>query len=485
MLELIPRPLIDKLGGYSLFFKYSHGEVGQLSRAIIKSCGDSVFARSSRNETLAVECLIFNLILATLTEARYGTACSILISRRNKHYCKPPAVYRYPFIRRTSMIAALDSFEAAGYLTLRGGGVTRTAEGDPRFATGLCTRLRPTAAFAELLDRYADSLVYRQIREQGRLLLRDGATYKLKHYSLGGHVLDMHQLLGQINDNNSKHTYEYTLNYGSSVSVPLLNTHTSTTHLLHTGTRSAIPLSFRGDNPFARIAPNKVRMDPRSVQFNRVFNDDWELGGRFYAEHQNIHREERLTLTIDGEPTVELDYGALHPTMLYHLEGIQPIGKPYLVAGIAQENRAAAKVALLVVFNSASRKQAAKAIQREFQENSIKLTGLTIDELLDLLLAGHAAIAKYFFSGVGLTLQNLDARVAENIMLAFARQDRPCLGVHDSFVVKESDADMLRYQMEVCYQLVMRRAARGTAYADWAPLIDAKTKPHVQTEVAG
>jgi|TARA_B100001146_G_scaffold196452_1_gene184762 hypothetical protein len=53
-----------------------------------------------------------------------------------------------------------------------------------------------------------------------------------------------------------------------------------------------------------------------------TFNEDFSSGGRFYRGWwQNIPRELRQHITIDGEPCSELDYSGQHLLLLYGLEG--------------------------------------------------------------------------------------------------------------------------------------------------------------------
>src|SRR5262249_1638443 len=58
--------------------------------------------------------------------------------------------------------------------------------------------------------------------------------------------------------------------------------------------------------------------------------------GRLYTGkfgHQSLSKIERKTICIDGGPTVELDYGGLHPRLLYHLGGIDYQDDPYALWG--------------------------------------------------------------------------------------------------------------------------------------------------------
>ena len=67
-----------------------------------------------------------------------------------------------------------------------------------------------------------------------------------------------------------------------------------------------------------RIAP----IDYTRNRLYRIFNEDFTSGGRFYRGWwQNIPRELRQHITIDGEPCSELDYSGQHLLLLYGLEG--------------------------------------------------------------------------------------------------------------------------------------------------------------------
>ncbi|HCS18031.1 MAG TPA: hypothetical protein DIW45_09945, partial [Erythrobacter sp.] len=65
---------------------------------------------------------------------------------------------------------------------------------------------------------------------------------------------------------------------------------------------------------------------------SRIFNLDLHRGGRFYthgASWQNIKRELRKSVQINGEPVVELDYSTLHPALLYAEAGAPLPGDCY------------------------------------------------------------------------------------------------------------------------------------------------------------
>lgn len=61
-------------------------------------------------------------------------------------------------------------------------------------------------------------------------------------------------------------------------------------------------------------------------------------------------------------------------------------------------------------------------------------------------------IASYFGIGIGHKLQRIDSDIAERIMLHFAEQNIPCLGVHDSFIVDNQHSYELEAVMRQFYR---------------------------------
>ena len=77
-----------------------------------------------------------------------------------------------------------------------------------------------------------------------------------------------------------------------------------------------------------------------------------------------------------------------------------------------------------------------------------------ISELITAIKTKHDRLKKkgYLWSGVGLQLQFIDSEIAEQVMLEFARQDKPIIPIHDSFIVKAEDEELLRQGMITAYQ---------------------------------
>ena len=94
---------------------------------------------------------------------------------------------------------------------------------------------------------------------------------------------------------------------------------------------------------------------PFPSRLRRIFNEDFSRGGRFYAEGgswQTLSKTERQRITIDGEPTVEIDFSSFHPTLAYAECGLVPPADAYEIPGFPRE---LVKIAFNILLNSSGR----------------------------------------------------------------------------------------------------------------------------------
>lgn len=187
-------------------------------------------------------------------------------------------------------------------------------------------------------------------------------------------------------------------------------------------------------------------------QLRRIFNNSsWQQGGRFYGGFwQNMPREERVYICIDGHRTVELDYSSLHISLLYNRIGQRLTKDAYAYeASVVGPLRAHAKALMLAMINASTRRKAIYAamediaaedderVRREYSYP--ELAGMA-DRLADY----HAPIKQYLNSGIGIELQYVESQIMAQVMKHFAGRDRVVLPVHDSIIVDirdEAEAD--------------------------------------------
>jgi hypothetical protein len=184
------------------------------------------------------------------------------------------------------------------------------------------------------------------------------------------------------------------------------------------------------------------------AQLHRVFHrGNFTLGGRFYGGHwQNIPAEGgRDRITINGEPTAEVDYRAMHIRLLYQEAGKPMPDDPYDFA-----SRAQAKLALLIAINARSHSSAVRALADALrQEGGVGDPYATAQKLLRAAKARHPDIAWALASDAGVRLMRKDSELAEHIMLETVRAIGIApLAVHDSFIVPASQEGRLMETME-------------------------------------
>jgi len=164
-----------------------------------------------------------------------------------------------------------------------------------------------------------------------------------------------------------------------------------------------------------------------------------QTGGRFYGGWwQNIPREHRQHLAVNGKSMVELDYSNQHPSILYAQEGAKRpadcysgvIKPPLIPDGVtAKDLRDMVKAAFNAMLNSPKPlRQAPKGVKPS-------KFGLKWAEVSEAIIAFHEPIAHHFYTGVGLRLQRLDSDIAEKVLLHFARSGIAVLPLHDSFLM--------------------------------------------------
>jgi len=202
-------------------------------------------------------------------------------------------------------------------------------------------------------------------------------------------------------------------------------------------------------------AMNRTALDTSRNKLHRVFNEGrFDRGGRFYGHWiQGIPREYRRHVVINGEAATEYDFSSHHIRLLYLLSGkTPPDGDLYYVDDQTPEwnkaNRQLLKDIILVAINSKDDLETLKAVREKYRkEYGVCLYLDEIEGPMDSILQKHFPIAKFFNSGVGLELQSVDSKIAEDVLLELANQKIPCVPLHDSFVVPRSFADQLTRAM--------------------------------------
>jgi hypothetical protein len=203
-----------------------------------------------------------------------------------------------------------------------------------------------------------------------------------------------------------------------------------------------------------------VRPERFQTDLYRQFNNgSFDQGGRLYGGWWiNTPGRLRKRITINGEPTVELDYSGCHIRMLYHQLGIDyQEDDPYRLDELSACEEANG---LQVDHFREGMKQLSQALingNPSGQPHLAKIKDFSFrpyfrrPELRRLFEDKHAPIASAFGTGEGLRLQRQDSDIALSIITRLRDQGVAALPVHDSFIVVEDQEKNLNRLMEEEY----------------------------------
>ena len=193
--------------------------------------------------------------------------------------------------------------------------------------------------------------------------------------------------------------------------------------------------------------------------YSRIFNETFSQGGRFYrADILQLHSKDgnqRLDITIDGKPVVEVDFQNLHFRIAAVLEGMDMQDVPMdMYSDILDDvtnkvDRRIVKLAVNIMFNCKSVESAKRAIQGEINslshEDKEVYTLGNAKSVMALIEMNYSDFSEMFCNedSFGRVLQNLDSHLAADILEVFVLKEIPILCVHDSFVVAKEHLELL------------------------------------------
>jgi len=317
------------------------------------------------------------------------------------------------------MMRVIDGLEALGYLETHKGFQNRST-GQSRLS-----RMRATASLFDLITDHSVTPDMIELEDQPVLVLRDVEGEDIP-YKASDETISMETQLHSYN--------EFLATHQLGLSLPI--------------EEIRAVLIARRSNP----------IDYSRTQLCRIFNESFSRGGRFYKGWwQEIPSDLRRYITIDDQPTSELDYGGQHLLLLYALNEdeypwLRGDTDPY-----GEENRDLMKQVFLICVNEESREKAIQAIRQEINYNHPDLTSTNqfINPLIDTTIETHPELSDYFFSGMWAELQRQDSKIAEYVLNHMRAKKILVLPVHDSFVVQDQYIQHLYSIMKEAYRMLV------------------------------
>ena len=180
---------------------------------------------------------------------------------------------------------------------------------------------------------------------------------------------------------------------------------------------------------------------------------------------QTVPKDYRRFVTINGRPTIEVDFSEIHPTMLYCLAGqaappniydlgIRKPDEPPYDPNVEphMSRRKIIKTFVCALINDE------RGVYRLSDVDAMEL-GMSHEQLKKAVEEKHPVIAQSFRTDVGLYLQFLDSQIAAGVMVRLMDQRIVALPVHDSFLVQEEFEPELITAMRQEFAAVMQADA--------------------------
>lgn len=191
-------------------------------------------------------------------------------------------------------------------------------------------------------------------------------------------------------------------------------------------------------------------LDTAQRRLRRVFTyGSFDSGGRLYGGFwQGMKKEARKhSLRIDGEQTVELDYGQMAPRLLYAYAG-QTMAQEdaYLIGDLAAPELF--REGFKKLFNAML--FATEPLKRKPQGTKRLLPNYPVDALIRSIEEAHRPIAHLFHTGIGHHLQFLESELMVELLLELGERTIVALPIHDSVIVsREREAEAAAVMRDV------------------------------------
>ena len=346
------------------------------------------------------------MLLANLLGAHSGGCQNVFYSRDHNHYARVRC-YAPPYYRYATVLAAVEQLEAAGLI------VHRRTRASPRATQR--SRLWPTQALADVFRTICPNDV--RLLPPPPVVLRDAQ----KHPVALPHSARIDRIVRDVEAHNA---------FLGQFAIRIRHPEVSC-------------------DAWGRIQCGDLHLDGRRTQYFRVFNRSMQLGGRWFGPYwQNLPQYIRGSITIDGEPTVEVDYATCHLRLLsarhgliVDADGIDPFTLP-------GHRRSDLKLTFNVLVNASGKLQARAALWHELRPAYGPETSNRVSDLIATIQNSFPDLSTSWFTGIGRRLQNIDSDICARVQRHLRQRSIPCLSVHDSFIVPESHQLLLREVMD-------------------------------------
>jgi hypothetical protein len=200
---------------------------------------------------------------------------------------------------------------------------------------------------------------------------------------------------------------------------------------------------------------------------------NWDQGGRLYSQPANTNYQqqsgaERLAMTINGSPVVEIDLRASYLTIFHAWHGVQldQHKDPYVIPGLGAEARDIVKLWVAATFGKTTPlSKWPSDLLKDYEEehgHPLDRKRYTVAKLRDKIIAHHPILERWGKAIDGRVRTWADLMFAESKVIVGTMEPLmklwaiPSLAVHDSLIVPQEHEARTCEVLRSCYWYHLR-----------------------------
>lgn len=187
-----------------------------------------------------------------------------------------------------------------------------------------------------------------------------------------------------------------------------------------------------------------IRFDGRTVEpihLVRKFSSQQKEGQRGFDRHgrlyngfwEDLRKEDRHLLSIDGEPVADLDFSAMFIRLAYCRQGVEPPpGDLYAIPDLEDCRPVVKRLMVSLFFRNSPARRLPADTKDKLPE------GWTMDSFKAAASRLHPAIVPLFDTNVGFELMAMESEILVGILLELGSMGIAALPMHDGIMVPRS-----------------------------------------------
>lgn len=204
--------------------------------------------------------------------------------------------------------------------------------------------------------------------------------------------------------------------------------------------------------------PAVLLRTPHHRSMRRIFNGDYQSGGRLYDGFwETMPKENRSHIRIDGQPIAVVDYGQMHLRLAYAIAGKKPppgdlydfTGEDHLRDDWPTLRVARKRLVSALITAKGPLKQWPGSPSERQQIRAAFLAGTKPRDAMNAIKQHHHAVAaEWFENGRNLILHRIESDILVTVLWRLAERNIIALPIHDSVIVRHDLAEIAQRIME-------------------------------------